>query len=66
MKVIVLTRGGLSGTLIQGIESEFQRVTIQKVWLNIQKSVLSIVPFKPTERIGEGRDRRSIDRLTKG
>ena len=25
------------------------------IWLNLQKSVLLIVPIEPTERIGEGR-----------
>ena len=66
MKVIVLTRGGLRGTLpTRGMQRQPTRSNpYREVWLNPQKSVLLIVPFEPTERIGEGRGRRLINRLT--
>lgn len=47
MKVIVLTRGGLRGTLPTGsVENPYRSNPYRKVWLNPQKSVWTIVPMK--------------------
>ena len=62
MKVIVLTRGGLRGTLPKGCKTTHGSNPYREVWLNPQKSVLLIVPIEPTERLGEGRGRRLINR----